>query len=85
MHATDIVIYALAVAAVVAAYLRDPGSPWIGLRASLDLLLAILPRLVAALVLTGMLQVLISPDVIERWLGRGSGHRGSSSRSWPAS
>jgi uncharacterized membrane protein YraQ (UPF0718 family) len=76
MHATDIIIYALAGAAVVAAYLRDPGAPWIGLRASADLLVAILPRLVAALVLTGMLQVLISPDVIERWLGRGSGHRG---------
>lgn len=76
MHATDLVIYALAVAATVAAYLRDPGAPALGLKASLGLFWMILPRLVAALVLTGMLQVLISPAFIEKWLGRSSGHRG---------
>jgi uncharacterized membrane protein YraQ (UPF0718 family) len=76
MHATDLIIYALALGFTVAAYLRDPGAPLIGLKAGLDLLWAILPRLIAALVLTGMLQVLISPDLIERWLGRSAGHRG---------
>ncbi len=76
MHATDLIIYALALALTVAAYLRDPGAPLIGLKAGLDLLWAILPRLVAALILTGMLQVLISPGLIERWLGRSAGHRG---------
>jgi uncharacterized membrane protein YraQ (UPF0718 family) len=76
MHATDLILYALALALTVAAYLRDPGAPWVGLKAAADLLLAIAPRLVAALVMTGMLQVLVSPDMIERWLGRSAGHRG---------
>ena len=76
MHASDLVIYALAVALTIAAYLRDPGSPWIGLKAALALLGDIAPRLVAALVMTGMLQVLVSPELIERALGRSAGHRG---------
>jgi len=76
MHATDLIIYALAVALTVAAYLRDPGAPLVGLKAALGLLKEIGPRLLAALVLTGMLQVLISPAVIERALGRSAGHRG---------
>jgi uncharacterized membrane protein YraQ (UPF0718 family) len=76
MHATDLIIYALALALTIAAYLRDPGAPLIGLKASLGLLWAILPRLIAALVLTGMLQVLISPEFIERFFGRTAGHRG---------
>ncbi|HEV8309082.1 MAG TPA: permease [Methylomirabilota bacterium] len=76
MHATDLIIYALALALTIAAYLRDPGAPLIGLKASMGLLWAILPRLIAALVLTGMLQVLISAEFIERFFGRTAGHRG---------
>jgi hypothetical protein len=30
MHATDLVIYALALALTIAAYLRDPGAPLVG-------------------------------------------------------
>ena len=33
MHATDLVIYALAAALTVAAYLRDPGLPRVGVQA----------------------------------------------------
>jgi uncharacterized membrane protein YraQ (UPF0718 family) len=76
MHPTDLVIYALAVALTVAAYARDPGAPLVGLRSALGLLKDIGPRLLAALVLTGMLQVLISPEQIERVFGRTAGHRG---------
>jgi uncharacterized membrane protein YraQ (UPF0718 family) len=76
MHATDLLIYALALALTVAAYLRDPGAPLVGLKAGLTLLKEIAPRLIAALILTGMLQVLLSPALVERWLGRGAGHRG---------
>ncbi len=76
LHATDLIIYGLAVAVTIAAYLRDPGAPLLGLRTSAWILLQILPRLAAALVLTGMLQVLISPEWIQRWLGRSAGSRG---------
>jgi len=76
MHPSDLVIYGLAAALVAAAYLRDPGLPLIGLRSGLRLFLDILPRLLGALVLTGMLQVLVSPEWIQQWLGRSAGQRG---------
>ena len=76
MHAFDFVIYGLAATLTVVAYLRDPSLPAVGLRAGGQLLLDVMPRLVGALVMTGMLQVLIAPEWIQHWLGRGSGHRG---------
>jgi uncharacterized membrane protein YraQ (UPF0718 family) len=76
MHVTDLIIYAVAIGFTVAAYMRDPGLPLVGLKSGLGLLWEILPRLVAALVLTGMLQVLVSAEQIERFFGRTGGHRG---------
>jgi hypothetical protein len=77
MYTFDFIIYAyaLAIAVTVVAYLRDPSLPAVGFRAGGQLLLDVLPRLTAALILTGMLQVMISPEWIERWLGRESTHR----------
>jgi uncharacterized membrane protein YraQ (UPF0718 family) len=75
-HAFDLVIYAFAAALVLVAYLRDPGLPMIGFRAGGQLLVDILPRLIAAMIMTGMMQVLISPEWIHRTLGAGAGQRG---------
>ena len=75
MHKFDLIIYGLAIAVTVAAYFRDPGLPAVGLRAGGQLFLEVLPRLAAALVLTGMIQVMISPEWIQHWLGRGSTRR----------
>jgi uncharacterized membrane protein YraQ (UPF0718 family) len=76
MHTYDLLIYGLAAALTVAAYLRDPGLPGVGLRAGGQLFLEVMPRLAGALIVTGMLQVLIAPEWIQHWLGRGAGHRG---------
>jgi uncharacterized membrane protein YraQ (UPF0718 family) len=78
MHSTDLIIYGVAAALTVAAYMRDPGLPWVGAKAGLGLLWEILPRLIAALILTGMLQVLVSPEQIERFFGKAAGYRGIS-------
>jgi uncharacterized membrane protein YraQ (UPF0718 family) len=75
MHAFDFIVYGLAASLTVAAYLRDPSLPAVGLRNGGQLLLDVLPRLIGALIMTGMLQVLISPDWIQHWFG-GSSHRG---------
>jgi hypothetical protein len=75
MHTFDFIIYCLAIAVTVAVYLRDPSLPAVGFRAGGQLLLDVLPRLAAALILTGMLQVMISAESIQHWLGRGSTHR----------
>ena len=75
MHAFDVIIWVLAAAVTVAAYLRDPGPPAVGFRAGGQLLLDVGPRLIAALILTGVIQIMISPELIQHWLGRGSTRR----------
>jgi uncharacterized membrane protein YraQ (UPF0718 family) len=75
MHAYDVLVYVLVAALTVAAYLRDPSLPGVGFRAGAQLLLDITPRLVGAVIMTGMLQALIAPEWIQQWLGRGAGHR----------
>ena len=85
MHAFDLVVYLVAAGLALAAYLRDPGLPMVGLRAGSQLFLDVMPRVVGALIMTGMLQVLIAPEWIRHWLGSGSGHRRIFAGFWRAS
>jgi uncharacterized membrane protein YraQ (UPF0718 family) len=59
----------------VIAYFRDPGLPWLGAKTGFATLWFVLPRLVPALLLAGMLQVLVPQDVVSRYLGREGGMR----------
>jgi uncharacterized membrane protein YraQ (UPF0718 family) len=72
---TTIVLSVLAIAFAVVAYMTDPGLPWIGARNGLSMLWFVLPRLVPALILAGMLQVLVPQEVVARHLGREGGFR----------
>jgi uncharacterized membrane protein YraQ (UPF0718 family) len=72
---TTIVLATLAIAFGVVAYLKDPGLPWIGARNGLSMLWFVLPRLVPALLLAGMLQVLVPQETVSRYLGREGGFR----------
>jgi hypothetical protein len=85
MHSFDLVIYVLAAALTLAAYLRDPSLPGVGFRTGGQLLLDVLPRLIGALIMTGMLQVLIAPEWIQPGSDRGRPAARSSPASWPAS
>ena len=49
---------------------------WQGLCIGMQTAIQVLPLLVAAFSVAGLISVLISSDQIERWLGRGSGLRG---------
>jgi uncharacterized membrane protein YraQ (UPF0718 family) len=73
---TTIVLAVLAVAFAVVAYLKDPSLPWVGARNGLSMLWFVLPRLIPALILAGMLQVLVPQEVVSRHLGREGGLRG---------
>jgi uncharacterized membrane protein YraQ (UPF0718 family) len=73
---STIVLAALALVFAVVAYLKDPGLPAIGARNGLSLIWFILPRMIPALILTGMLQVLIPQDAVARYFGRETGLRG---------
>lgn len=70
-----IILALLAAALAVVAYLKDPGLPWIGARNGLAMLWFVLPRLVPALLLAGLLQVLVPQEVVTRYFGRASGLR----------
>lgn len=73
---STIILTALALLLTLVAYLKDPGLPAIGARNGLALLWFILPRLIPALILTGMLQVLIPQEMVSRYVGREAGFRG---------
>jgi uncharacterized membrane protein YraQ (UPF0718 family) len=68
-----LVLMVAAVIAAVLAYVKDPGLPWIGARNGLAMLWFVLPRLIPALILAGMLQVIIPPETVARYFGRQSG------------
>lgn len=68
-----VVLAVLALVTAVLAYVKDPGLPAIGARNGLSLLWFIIPRLVPALILAGMLQVLIPQETVARYFGRQSG------------
>ncbi|RME47646.1 MAG: hypothetical protein D6791_05345 [Chloroflexi bacterium] len=47
-----------------------------GLRAGAETLLSVTPLLVAAFLIAGLTQALVTRDVVSRWLGAGTGWRG---------
>ncbi|HXG15620.1 MAG TPA: permease [Calidithermus sp.] len=70
-----VVLVVLAAALAAVAYVKDPGLPWLGARNGFAMLTFILPRLVPALLLAGLLQVLVPQEVVSRYLGREGGFR----------
>lgn len=72
---STLVLLGCSLVAVVLAYLRDPGLPAVGARNGLQMLWFVLPRLIPALLLAGLLQVLIPQHVVARHFGRQGGLR----------
>jgi uncharacterized membrane protein YraQ (UPF0718 family) len=72
---STLILAALAVILAVVAYFKDPGLPLMGAKNGLSLLWFILPRLVPALILAGLMQVLIPQEVVSRYFGRAGGLR----------
>lgn len=76
--AVDLSTLVLVVAAIVlavVAYLRDPGLPLIGARNGLSMVVFILPRLIPAMLIAGLLQVVVPQEVVSRYFGRQGGMR----------
>lgn len=71
-----IIVGVLAIALLLMGYLRGEGQHISGLRSTGALLLQILPLLVFAFIVAGMIQVLIPREVIAKWVGAESGLRG---------
>src|SRR5436309_13196826 len=73
LDASTLVLAGLAVVFAIIAYVKDPGLPLIGARNGLAMLAFILPRLIPALLLAGLFQVVIPQEAVSRHFGRQAG------------
>jgi uncharacterized protein len=76
VNANLLVLLGLLIAATVAAYLKDPGLPLAGLRATGRMLGNVWIELVLGFLLAGMVDVLVPAATLTRWLGPDSPARG---------
>ena len=73
---STLVLAGLALILMVVAYFKDPSLPLIGTRNGLSMLAFIVPRLLPALILAGLFQVLVPQEIVSRHFGREAGLKG---------
>ncbi len=71
-----IIMGMIAVALLYIAYQRGSGEHVVGLKSAGNLLVQILPLLIFAFIVAGMIRVLIPQELIAKWVGAESGFRG---------
>ena len=71
-----IIMAVLAIVLVFIGYQKGGGEHVLGLKAAGTLLFQVLPLLVLAFIVAGMIQTLIPQEVISRWVGVESGFKG---------
>jgi uncharacterized membrane protein YraQ (UPF0718 family) len=76
MDTSTVVMMAAAVIALVVVYWKSPQAAGDGLSATGALILEIIPRMVAAFTLAGLIQAVVPQETIVRWMGQGSGAKG---------
>jgi uncharacterized protein len=76
MDTSTAVMMVAAVVTLAAVYWKSPQAASNGLTATGALILEIISRMVAAFTLAGLIQVVVSEELIVKWMGHGSGVRG---------
>jgi len=76
MLVPTIVMGALAVIFFLIGYYKGEGQHIIGMRSALRMTVQILPLLIFAFIVAGMVQVLVPREVLSEWVGAESGMRG---------
>ncbi len=76
MLVPTLIMGSLAVVLVFVGYQKGEGQHTQGLWLSVTMTIEVLPLLIFAFIVAGMVQVLVSPEFIARWVGEGSGMRG---------
>ncbi len=71
-----IIMGILAIILLVIGYSKGQGQHVIGVKTGLQMTLEIIPMLVFALIIAGMIQTLLPQAIISRWVGTESGFRG---------
>jgi len=75
LDTSTLVLAGVAVVLAVVAYLKDPGLPLLGAKNSVAMLGFVIPRMVVAIVLAGLMQVLVPQDFVARHFGHSAGLR----------
>ncbi len=76
MVSAFIILFAMALAMIGAAWRKDPKLLPRGFAASWKMFYGLVPLLILAFLLAGLIQVAIPPELIKTWLGEESGIRG---------
>ena len=71
-----IIMGILAITLFCIAYVRGQGEHLIGMKSALDMTVQIIPLLIFALIIAGMIQILLPKELISKWVGAESGLRG---------
>jgi uncharacterized membrane protein YraQ (UPF0718 family) len=80
MDTSTIVMLLAAAVTLVVVYWKSPTAASQGLNATGALILEIIPRMVAAFTLAGLIQAVVPQETIVQWMGHGSGMRGDTYR-----
>jgi uncharacterized membrane protein YraQ (UPF0718 family) len=71
-----IVLGVLACVLLIIGYYQGEGAHIVGLKSAMNMTLEILPLLVFALIVAGMMQALLSEELVSKWVGAESGFKG---------
>ena len=71
-----IIMGVIAAALIIVGIIKKQGQHATGLKAALDMTIQVLPLLIFAFIIAGMVQVLIPNEFLSRWIGQESGLRG---------
>ena len=75
LDTSTLLLAAVAVVLAILAYLKDPGLPMLGAKNGVAMLAFVIPRMVVAIILAGLMQVLAPQDFVSRHFGQGGGVR----------
>lgn len=76
MDTSTIIMLVAAIITLIVVYWKSPAAASEGLNATVALILEIIPRMLAAFTLAGLIQAIVPQETIVSWMGHGSGMRG---------
>ena len=76
MLAATVIMFVLALTLIIVGYTRGDNLHMAGLQNALSMITQILPLLIAAFIVAGMVQVLLPQELMAKWVGAESGWKG---------
>lgn len=76
MVIATVIMGLLAIILVFIGYYRGAGEHVLGLKSAMEMTIQILPIVILAFIVAGMIQILIPQELLSKWIGKESGMRG---------